>query len=42
MTIIFLIFLESTTEAYVETVDDGIVMGYDEQSYSYLQIIKHR
>jgi len=32
---------ESTTEAYVETVDDGIVMGYDEQSYSYFQIIKH-
>eukprot|EP00088_Acartia_fossae_P056017 TRINITY_DN6516_c0_g1_i5.p1 TRINITY_DN6516_c0_g1~~TRINITY_DN6516_c0_g1_i5.p1 ORF type:complete len:238 (-),score=82.37 TRINITY_DN6516_c0_g1_i5:801-1475(-) len=32
---------EDTTEAYVETVDDGIDMGYDEQTYSYFEIIKY-
>lgn len=32
---------EDTTEAYVETVDDGINMGYDDVTYSYLQIFKH-
>jgi len=32
---------EDTTEAYVETVDDGINMGYDDESYSYLQALKH-
>lgn len=32
---------EDTTEAYVETVDDGIKMGYDDESYSYFQAIKY-
>jgi len=32
---------ESTTEAYVETVDDGIDMSYDDNTYSYFTIIKY-
>ena len=40
--ICLLLKAEDRDEAYVDTVDDGINMGDDEYTYSYLQYIQYR